>query len=190
MDKSDGQMMIDALAAFGEELPLNTETGEFILEPSKLKGWELQLQASYILSTPIDLGARAEHGISLMERRNAMGALFPSDVRIARENFGIEQPYVEARETMTWDLFKSMRPLVEDTLRKELEADIASDAGITAAELEGLRGQIAPQAFEVLMERALAGQGGQPPASPNGPTGGALSQPAGGTTPRARAAGI
>ena len=190
MDKSDGQMMIDALAAFGEELPLNTETGEFILKPSMLKGWELQLQASYVLSTPIDLGARAEHGISLMERRNAMGALFPSDVRIARENFGIEQPYVEARETMTWDLFKSMRPLVEDTLRKELEADIASDAGITAAELEGLRGQIAPQAFEVLMERALASQGGQPPASPNGPTGDAINAPAGGGVPKARAAGI
>ena len=119
-----------------------------------------------------------------------MGALFPSDVRIARENFGIEQPYVEARETMTWDLFKSMRPLVEDTLRKELEADIASDAGITAAELEGLRGQIAPQAFEVLMERALAGQGNQPTASPNGPTGDAINAPAGGGVPKARAPGI
>ena len=187
MDKNDGQMMLDAIAEFGEPVPLNIEKGEFILQPDKLKGWQLQLQADYELSTPIDRGSRMEHGMSLMERRTKMGALFPSDAWIAEHMFEIDQPYVEAKQTMTWDLLKSMRPLLEEELRKGLEADVMGDAGMPIPELEALRGQIPPAAFAMLMQRAQ--QGGQgASAGTNGATGGPLSAPAGGPVPTERTA--
>lgn len=194
MDKQDGQMMMDAVAAFREPVPLNLATGEFILKPDELKGWEVQLQADYELTTPSDSGARMESGMSLMERRNAMGALFPSDEWIARNHFGIEQLYDESKLTMTWDLLRSMRDLLEQELRKDLEADIAEDEGMTVEELLKRQAQLQAQgtpiperAMQVLLEQA---QGGSAAASPNGATGGPLSAPAGGPVPTERIAGV
>lgn len=185
MDVRDGSGVMAAIAAFGEPVPLNLETGEYVLQPDSLKGWELQLKGTYRPNIPRAEGADMEHGMSLMERRRAMNASFPADSWIAEHFFNIDQYTIHERRTLEDDFgsSKRMRDLFMRTLEKEAEVAIAADEGMSLEEAIQRKDELSSEAFAAIIERATGGTGGG--GGGNGATGNPLNRPAGGPTPQA-----
>ncbi len=186
MDVEDGDVMMRALAAFGEPVPLNLETGEYILQPSELEGWKLQLKGVYRPDVAQPEGANLEFAMSVMQRRREMRASFPSDTWLAEKFANIEQLSTHRRQTMEDDFASSpeMLDLMQKTLLNEAEAALSDDEGMSVEEAVRRRDEIGEEAFAMFMQQADPTGELQRRAASNGARGGPTSRPAGGQTPQ------
>ncbi|MFQ5472538.1 MAG: hypothetical protein ACE5FA_06610, partial [Dehalococcoidia bacterium] len=117
--------VLRAVVAWDEPLRLTKFEGakrtEIVLKPEEVKDFEPVLKTELTPQLPINDRADWDLGMSILERKRAIGLPFPSAKTVAERFFGIEQLFEEFKEGMTWEFITSegVQSFLLDQARKE-----------------------------------------------------------------------
>lgn len=159
-DIDNMEMVMRAVASFGEDIPLQRHEGKggIVLKVEGLLDWIPKLKGDYQLSTVANEEARFDLGMSLLERADATNAPLSPEF-IATKFWGIEQPLVEWKKKLVWDFIRSpeLRKFQMDKLLEEADVGLAEDEGMSIEEFEQLASRVPEPARSTIRQKAGGG---------------------------------